>query len=133
MRWRGVVIFFSFKQKPAYEMRISDWSSDVCSSDLHDDGHHGLAPPGIGAPDHCNLAHRWVGREHPFHRRDRNSVVSGTRVSVRVDLGGGRRVIKTNQSWYTPAVFKHIAIPKCHQPLYAHMLHRHHRTIEHTV
>src|SRR3546814_2739325 len=27
------VVFF-FKQKPAYEMRISDWSSDVCSSDL---------------------------------------------------------------------------------------------------
>src|SRR3546814_991695 len=29
-----VVIFFFFKQKTAYEMRISDWSSDVCSSDL---------------------------------------------------------------------------------------------------
>src|SRR3546814_1221169 len=28
------VSFFFFKQKPAYEMRISDWSSDVCSSDL---------------------------------------------------------------------------------------------------
>src|SRR3546814_6454553 len=28
------VIFFFFKQKTAYEMRISDWSSDVCSSDL---------------------------------------------------------------------------------------------------
>src|SRR3546814_6140823 len=26
--------FFCFKQKTAYEMRISDWSSDVCSSDL---------------------------------------------------------------------------------------------------
>src|SRR3546814_10011146 len=26
--------FFFFKQKTAYEMRISDWSSDVCSSDL---------------------------------------------------------------------------------------------------
>src|SRR3546814_9582573 len=33
---RCVVIcfFFFFKQKTAYEMRISDWSSDVCSSDL---------------------------------------------------------------------------------------------------
>src|SRR3546814_20448523 len=31
--YRLVVIFF-FKQKTAYEMRISDWSSDVCSSDL---------------------------------------------------------------------------------------------------
>src|SRR3546814_5264974 len=31
MRW----MFLFFKQKTAYEMRISDWSSDVCSSDLH--------------------------------------------------------------------------------------------------
>src|SRR3546814_2877821 len=30
------LIFFFFKQKTAYEMRISDWSSDVCSSDLRD-------------------------------------------------------------------------------------------------
>src|SRR3546814_5721224 len=30
------LIFFFFKQKTAYEMRISDWSSDVCSSDLPD-------------------------------------------------------------------------------------------------
>src|SRR3546814_10308315 len=29
-----VYFFFFFKQKTAYEMRISDWSSDVCSSDL---------------------------------------------------------------------------------------------------
>src|SRR3546814_14542328 len=29
-------IVFFFKQKTAYEMRISDWSSDVCSSDLED-------------------------------------------------------------------------------------------------
>src|SRR3546814_5151423 len=28
------LLFFFFKQKTAYEMRISDWSSDVCSSDL---------------------------------------------------------------------------------------------------
>src|SRR3546814_16318395 len=30
-------VFFFFKQKTAYEMRISDWSSDVCSSDLSRD------------------------------------------------------------------------------------------------
>src|SRR3546814_6870680 len=29
-----MIFFFLFKQKTAYEMRISDWSSDVCSSDL---------------------------------------------------------------------------------------------------
>src|SRR3546814_10500952 len=40
-------VFCFFKQKTAYEMRISDWSSDVCSSDLMmDDG-------GAGAVDHA--------------------------------------------------------------------------------
>src|SRR3546814_4233345 len=29
-----IIVLFFFKQKTAYEMRISDWSSDVCSSDL---------------------------------------------------------------------------------------------------
>src|SRR3546814_7167826 len=32
--WFNLMYFFFFKQKTAYEMRISDWSSDVCSSDL---------------------------------------------------------------------------------------------------
>src|SRR3546814_3049730 len=32
------MFFFFFKQKTAYEMRISDWSSDVCSSDLISSG-----------------------------------------------------------------------------------------------
>src|SRR3546814_1480854 len=36
------VLFFFFKQKTAYEMRISDWSSDVCSSDLLD-----MLSPGV--------------------------------------------------------------------------------------
>src|SRR3546814_10413119 len=34
LRLIGVTLFLFFKQKTAYEMRISDWSSDVCSSDL---------------------------------------------------------------------------------------------------
>src|SRR3546814_10530770 len=40
-----VFCFFFFKQKTAYEMRISDWSSDVCSSDLMErfDGYYGGA------------------------------------------------------------------------------------------
>src|SRR3546814_6710251 len=38
--------FFLFKQKTAYEMRISDWSADVCSSDLSASG---LAAPAMKA------------------------------------------------------------------------------------
>src|SRR3546814_7418221 len=36
------MFFFLFKQKTAYDMRISDWSSDVCSSDLVGPAHRGL-------------------------------------------------------------------------------------------
>src|SRR3546814_1108757 len=32
----STILFFFFKQKTAYDVRISDWSSDVCSSDLPD-------------------------------------------------------------------------------------------------
>src|SRR3546814_10022043 len=38
LSWRLFCLFF-FKQKAAYEMRISDWSSDVCSSDLPNFAH----------------------------------------------------------------------------------------------
>src|SRR3546814_1297697 len=45
--------FFCFKQKTAYEMRISDWSSDVCSSDLSAaDSMRDLG----GTPAQCALA-----------------------------------------------------------------------------
>src|SRR3546814_1173048 len=51
-------IFFFFKQKTAYEMRISDWSSDVCSSDLATD----LVPVNlVGA---VQQPHRSRVREH---------------------------------------------------------------------
>src|SRR3546814_10490245 len=38
------IVFFFFKQKTAYEMRISDWSSDVCSSDLVVTAHWAFDP-----------------------------------------------------------------------------------------
>src|SRR3546814_6641212 len=41
-----IVFFFFFKQKTAYDMRISDWSSDVCSSDLN--GYRSLHTTVIG-------------------------------------------------------------------------------------
>src|SRR3546814_8928159 len=45
----GFFLFFFFKQKTAYEMRISDWSSDVCSSDLPARSARGSA--GLRSPD----------------------------------------------------------------------------------
>src|SRR3546814_20611923 len=112
-------------------MRISDWSSDVCSSDLH------FLPLGVARVDqeqpHARIEERQLAiavlqlfeielgdlegggtgkerhlraalvvcRADHLQRRfgvapaDRKSVVSGTSVSVSVDLGG-RRIIKKN-------------------------------------
>src|SRR3546814_3283817 len=79
-----VWLFFFFKQKTAYEMRISDWSSDVCSSDLNRrgrerPGHAGTRPvPGPGDPGAAELSGR---RRRIGHARavalaaDRKSVV----------------------------------------------------------
>src|SRR3546814_5093395 len=48
-------VFFFFKQKTAYDMRISDWSSDVCSSDLSES--FGYIIVGAGSVG-CVLANR---------------------------------------------------------------------------
>src|SRR3546814_15465533 len=50
------MFFFFFKQKTAYEMRISDWSSDVCSSDLDaEGGPHAGDMPNIHVPSSGEL------------------------------------------------------------------------------
>src|SRR3546814_6498019 len=95
------MFFFFFKQKTAYEMRISDWSSDVCSSDLNTFGHlfrvttfgesHGPAigcvvdgcPPdiAIAAGDFAHdLARRATGRTRHTsarHEADAIEILSG--------------------------------------------------------
>src|SRR3546814_20968813 len=151
------MFFFFFQQKTAYEMRISDWSSDVCSSDLacrtrasrlaHPSADvRGLAAPWLrsltvriaaGRDSWQALAVGWdrggdqrgdantprfLRRARgprrscatwtqagplrprsrstaPPHRADRQSVVSGKSVSVRVVLGGPR-LIKTKNISY---------------------------------
>src|SRR3546814_5852541 len=55
-------MFFFFKQKTAYEMRISDWSSDVCSADLRSSRQHGR--PRRGHRRHRRRRHLPAVREH---------------------------------------------------------------------
>src|SRR3546814_16932642 len=81
-------------------MRISDWSSDVCSSDLllpdRADGRGGAAHQAAVRPALCRGGgdrRRADDALCAVRRQDRKSVVSGKSVSVRVDLGG-RRIIK---------------------------------------
>src|SRR3546814_15279275 len=112
------MLFFFCKQKTAYEMRISDWSSDVCSSDLmagrdqfgaaeeagkrpgiqqHADQvdparHAGDMGQGTAGQQQRH-AERQVARE-----QDRKSVAKGQSGTVRVDLGGRRIIKKTERT-----------------------------------
>src|SRR3546814_16296516 len=109
----GVVLFVFFKPETAYERRISDWSSCVCSSDLRGRLRvrfvADVASRRMGRGDRPRRQRlRGVGAGLYRRRRDprlghraargggggaRKSVVEGKSVSVRVDLGG-RRIIK---------------------------------------
>src|SRR3546814_3894845 len=54
-----VCLFFFFKQKTAYEMRISDWSSDVCPSDLNKLAARGVAREDAEAAVELMAAEGW--------------------------------------------------------------------------
>src|SRR3546814_17969672 len=91
-------------------MRISDWSSDVCSSDLADNPNKwtGYSADIWGwtasdGPGYSKDKYSVNGSPRAFNGymargvsaiRDRKSVVEGKSVSVRVDLGGGRIIKK---------------------------------------
>src|SRR3546814_14404935 len=101
-------------------MRISDWSSDVCSSDLdaavgpeHRPENQGEAdrrererpqgPVASVAEGHAENRETGKGADRSgpcafVDREDRKSVVQGTSVSVRVELGGGRIIKKKNKN-----------------------------------
>src|SRR3546814_14972810 len=108
--------FFFFKQKTAYEMRISDWSSDVCSSDLGvamgassgmpgsgqsiprsgsgsngDSGSSACVGSGAGCARAAGATASKIGRASCRERV----------FSVRVDLGGRRIIKKKNKPRHT--------------------------------
>src|SRR3546814_13285473 len=90
-------MFFVFKQTTAYEMRISDWSSDVCSSDLVDDGDPGLLR--VARVDEHALAHlifsrragRRRGQGHPPQARD---MQNDGRLALAIRRTGGDNTVR---------------------------------------
>src|SRR3546814_11470159 len=70
------LVFFFFKQKTAYEMRISDWSSDVCSSDLGD--------VAVGTDEWKGRVRRPAVQEH---RHDRQRLAGAPEHDACVNIG----------------------------------------------
>src|SRR3546814_14397824 len=96
------LFFLFFKQKTAYEMRISDWSSDVCSSDLPHRPPHGRPrllrrrrPPLVLRPQVPARGHH---HRHPVHRTDRTGSSEERRV--------GTECVSTCRSRWSPYHYK---------------------------
>src|SRR3546814_9526851 len=89
-----VSVVFFFKQKTAYEMRISDWSSDVCSSDLAGS----QARPGLSqartATGHARAGHRL--------RLGRGTEVRGRALRRSEERRVGKECVSTCRSRWSP-------------------------------
>src|SRR3546814_6240501 len=81
-------VFFFFKQKTAYEMRISDWSSDVCSSDLGPVSGFGSCVKEVRAPRSCG---RIDGKPHRVRWPHGPGTSGARRVSGQQQEGGTGR------------------------------------------
>src|SRR3546814_12536004 len=118
------VVFFFFKQKTAYEMRISDWSSDVCSSDLVGNGqrvHRALELGPVLALDPARDAAggRGVGHQHHVAAGQRDEGGQGGALVATfflLDRSEERRVgkecVSTCRSRWSPVHYKEKIIAK---------------------
>src|SRR3546814_7504171 len=93
-----------FKQKTAYEMRISDWSSDVCSSDLEDVM---INRPDDLYPVVLQPLHRLFERLGVLHLK-RKVLNPGRRVGIEVHRLGFRQGI--GRASYLERVIKYVSI-----------------------
>src|SRR3546814_5429689 len=137
-----MVFVFLFKQKTAYDMRISDWSSDVCSSDL-------------GAADRryrCRSPCRSLvsGVQYPATLAQGSAILPAfsaikktacSTVSIPANLGGGRGMSdnpRSEEHTSAPVTNAHLVcrlLPDSTKPLHIalpirhHLVHRNMRTL----
>src|SRR3546814_11834450 len=110
-----VFLFVFFKQKTAYEMRISDWSSDVCSSDLVGlDAHEmAIAEEFVAAADRQLVAQQRLGRhddqrlaEIAQHLPTQDVEIIGRRRDVAdldiVARAQQKEAFETSRAWFRP-------------------------------
>src|SRR3546814_4624058 len=91
--------FFFFKQKTAYEMLISDWSSDVCSSDLGDAPRLGPSLPGdLGRPI-LRAQQQHLGADSPGDNRPIADAAEAERSEER---RVGKECVSTCRSRWSP-------------------------------
>src|SRR3546814_13963737 len=101
------LLCFFFKQKTAYEMRISDWSSDVCSSDLQKALKHGEAEKRYFAL----LLGKWRGEDREVDAAlVKRSLAGDRRVQVDEEDGKPSKSLFSPKNRYRDATFCEVQI-----------------------
>src|SRR3546814_2717249 len=104
-----MILFFFFKQKTAYEMRISDWSSDVCSSDLNTGAVRFKASVrcnsasvvfNVGHLDHAGVVHQM--QHAPLGRQFARGLAGGGRIARSEERRVGKECVSTCRSRWSP-------------------------------
>src|SRR3546814_18518247 len=103
------LVFFFFKQKTAYEMRISDWSSDVCSSDLSG----GFPAASLGGRD--DAADDGVVVKTGARRGGGEAGVGGE-AGLEIDLQDGRPPGGVDPEVDAPIAGEHAPVPRAQAP-----------------
>src|SRR3546814_6469748 len=95
--------FFFFKQKTAYEMRISDWSSDVCSSDLP---HQALQSKRPKMPGHFERDEAGLGSGHGIGAQEligkHCEVIDPDRLERSEERRVGKECVSTGRTRWSP-------------------------------
>src|SRR3546814_5008820 len=89
------LVFCFFKQKTAYEMRISDWSSDVCSSDLL--GAAALRYRIVEGDDEVALGSGLDALENGIQRRQQVGQRDGAEIMAQRRTGAGGRRLRSEE------------------------------------
>src|SRR3546814_4059749 len=100
-------VLFFFKQKTAYEMRISDWSSDVCSSDLIGNDDMACADPfadtGSDDADRAGAGDQYVLADHVELQRAMRGVAERIEECRSAERRVGKECVSKCRSRWSPS------------------------------
>src|SRR3546814_3262935 len=106
-----VVVFF-FKQKTAYEMRISDWSSDVCSSDLFADFNGKIAKAELTDADRADLIARGTAALKGGFATGYRALIAHLRAAeAKADETAGVWKLPDGQAYYAAQLASYTTLP----------------------
>src|SRR3546814_5946138 len=121
-----MVLFFFFKQKTAYEMRISDWSSDVCSSDLRaiDRRYESQRRSKVATTDYIGFIEKIIGEERRIDSEIADVEDTSADIEGRIVAHLHRRIRRSEEhTSELQSLIRHSYALFCYKQKHSHLMH----------